>query len=97
MCGGATVWTVLDQYGIRPTDRVAIMGIGGLGHIAIKMAAAMGCHVVVLSSSESKREEALNFGAHEFHVLRQGEEIQGKIEPINHLLLCGSAQIDYEA
>lgn len=97
MCGGSTVWTVLDQYGIKPTDRVGIMGIGGLGHIAIKMAAAMGCHVVVLSSSESKREEALKFGAQEFHVLRQGEKFEEEMEPINHLLLCGSAQIDYEA
>ncbi|KAL6693137.1 GroES-like protein [Trichoderma pleuroticola] len=97
MCGGATVWTVLDQYNIRPTDRVAIMGIGGLGHIAIKMAAAMGCHVVVLSSSEAKREEAMKFGAKEFHVFRQGEKFEGKMEPINHLLLCGSAQVDYEA
>ncbi|KAL7781847.1 GroES-like protein [Trichoderma ceciliae] len=97
MCGGATVWTVLDQYGIKSTDRVAVMGIGGLGHIAIKMAASMGCHVIVLSSSESKREEAHKFGAQEFHVLRQGEKFEGKIEPINHLLLCGNAQIDYEA
>ncbi|KAM0257106.1 hypothetical protein ACHAQJ_004570 [Trichoderma viride] len=97
MCGGGTVWTVLDQYGIKPTDRVAIMGIGGLGHIAIKIAAAMGCHVVVLSSSEAKRQEALSYGAQEFHVLRQGEKFEEKMEPINHLLLCGSAAIDYEA
>ncbi|KAM0511450.1 hypothetical protein ACHAPE_009889 [Trichoderma viride] len=97
MCGGGTVWTVLDQYGIKSTDRVAIMGIGGLGHIAIKMAAAMGCHVVVLSSSESKRQEAMEFGAQEFHVLRRGEKFEDKMEPINHLLLCGNAQIDFDA
>jgi D-arabinose 1-dehydrogenase-like Zn-dependent alcohol dehydrogenase len=97
MCGGATVWTVLDQYGIKSTDRVGIMGIGGLGHIAIKMAAAMGCHVVVLSSSESKRQEAMEFGAQEFHVLRRGEKFEDKMEPINHLLLCGNAQVDYDA
>ncbi|KAK5991733.1 NADP-dependent alcohol dehydrogenase C 2 [Cladobotryum mycophilum] len=97
MCGGGTVWTILSQYGIKPTDRVGVMGIGGLGHIAIKMAAAMGCHVVVLSSSESKREEAIKFGAQEFHVFRQGEKFEGDIAPINHLLLTGSSQVDYAA
>lgn len=95
MCGGGTVWTVLSQYGIKSTDRVAVMGIGGLGHLAIKMASAMGCDVVVLSSSESKREEAVEFGAKEFHVIRPGEKTQDQIAPINHLLLCGSATIDY--
>ncbi|KAJ5340447.1 hypothetical protein N7541_009571 [Penicillium brevicompactum] len=94
MCAGATVWTVLSEYGIKATDRVAIMGVGGLGHLAIKLASAMGCHVVVLSSSESKREEAFNFGASEYHVFKAGEEIPN-FKPVNHLLLCGSASVDY--
>lgn len=95
MCAGATVWTVLTEYGIKATDRVAIMGIGGLGHIAIKLAAAMGCHVVVLSSSESKRQEAMDFGASEFHVFRSGQGPPKDCKPLKHLLLCGSASIDY--
>ncbi|KAH8815510.1 chaperonin 10-like protein [Xylogone sp. PMI_703] len=94
MCAGATVWTVLSRYGIRATDRVGILGIGGLGHIAIKLAAAMGCHVVVLSGSESKREEALSFGASEFYVIRDGKKPEG-FESLNHLLVCGSAKVDY--
>ncbi|KAJ5151303.1 uncharacterized protein N7482_010555 [Penicillium canariense] len=96
MCAGATVWTVLSEYGVRPTDRVAVMGIGGLGHLAIKLAAAMGCHVVVLSSSEAKREEAFGFGASEYHVFRSGQEMKD-FKPVNHLLLCGSANVDYAA
>ncbi|KAK9365298.1 GroES-like protein [Lipomyces kononenkoae] len=96
LCGGATVWTVLSQYNVRATDRVGVMGVGGLGHLAIKIAAAMGCHVVVLSSTESKREEAFRFGAKEFHVMRTGEPTQEGIEPLNHLLLCGSAKVDYD-
>jgi D-arabinose 1-dehydrogenase-like Zn-dependent alcohol dehydrogenase len=96
LCGGATVWTVLSQYNVKATDRVGVMGVGGLGHLAIKIAAVMGCHVVVLSSSESKREEAFRFGAKEFHVLRKGDPAQEAIEPLNHLLLCGSAKVDYE-
>lgn len=70
------------------------MGIGGLGHLAIKLAAAMGCQVVVLSSSEAKREEAFDFGASEYHVFKAGQEIPN-FKPVNHLLLCGSASVDY--
>ncbi|KFA63049.1 hypothetical protein S40285_06394 [Stachybotrys chlorohalonatus IBT 40285] len=95
MCAGATVWTILTEYGVRPTDRVAVMGIGGLGHLAIKLAAAMGCHVVVLSSSESKRQEAMEYGASEFHVFKSGGEAPEGFKPVKHLLLCGSAAIDY--
>ncbi|KAJ5093139.1 Polyketide synthase enoylreductase [Penicillium angulare] len=96
MCAGATVWTCLSEYDVRSTDRVAIMGIGGLGHLAIKLAAAMGCHVVVFSSSEAKRQEAFDFGASEYHVFRAGEELKD-CKPVNHLLLCGSANVDYSS
>jgi D-arabinose 1-dehydrogenase-like Zn-dependent alcohol dehydrogenase len=71
------------------------MGIGGLGHLAIKLAAAMGCHVVVLSSSESKRQEAMEYGASEFHAFLSGGEAPEGFKPVKHLLLCGSAAIDY--
>lgn len=94
MCAGATVWTVLTRFGVRPTDRVGILGVGGLGHLAIKLAAAMGCHVVVLSGSESKREDAMNFGAKEFHVLGDGGKPKD-FKGLNHLLVCGSAKADY--
>lgn len=96
MCAGATVWTVLSEYGVKPTDRVAIMGIGGLGHLAVKLASAMGCHTVVLSSSESKREDAFAFGASEYHVFRPGEDIPG-FKPVKHLLLCSNTGVDYNS
>jgi D-arabinose 1-dehydrogenase-like Zn-dependent alcohol dehydrogenase len=95
ICAGATVWSVLSEFGARPTDRVGIMGIGGLGHIAIKLAAAMGCHVVALSSSESKRKEAMEFGASEYHVFRSGQLPPKDFRPVKHLLLCGNAGVDY--
>ncbi|KAL2349799.1 chaperonin 10-like protein, partial [Cryomyces antarcticus] len=59
MCGGATVWGGLPLYGDRATDRVGVVGIGALGHRAIQFAATMGCEVVVFSSTESKRTEAI--------------------------------------
>ncbi|KAF4976587.1 hypothetical protein FZEAL_6765 [Fusarium zealandicum] len=97
MCAGSTVWTVLTKYGVRCDDRVAVMGIGGLGHLAIKLAAAMGCHVVVLSSSESKRQEAMEYGASEYHVWKSGDEPPADFKPVKHLLLCGSASINYSS
>ncbi|CAG9954514.1 unnamed protein product [Clonostachys rosea f. rosea IK726] len=95
MCAGATVWTVLSEYGVLPTQRVGVMGIGGLGHLAIKLAAAMGCEVVVLSSSEAKRQEAMDYGASEYHVFRCGDKPPVDFKPLKHLLLCGSASVDY--
>lgn len=47
MCGGAIVWTVFSRYGVESTDRMGILGIGSLGHLAIKLAAAMGCQLEI--------------------------------------------------
>ncbi|PCG96071.1 Polyketide synthase, enoylreductase [Penicillium occitanis (nom. inval.)] len=95
LCAGGTVWTVLTEYGIKATDRVGILGIGGLGHLAIKLGAALGCHVVVLSSSDTKRQEAFEFGAKEYYVLKSGEKPEG-LKPLDHLLVCGSSSsMDY--
>ncbi|KAJ4299133.1 hypothetical protein N0V90_004377 [Kalmusia sp. IMI 367209] len=66
MCGGATVFNALKGNGIQSTDRVGIMGVGGLGHLAIQFASKMGCDVVVLSGTDSKKEEALKLGAKDF-------------------------------
>lgn len=65
LCGGQTVWTPLRQQ-TKAGDRVGILGLGGLGIMAIKFARALGCEVTALSSSASKAEEALKNGAHKF-------------------------------
>ncbi|GAQ44827.1 NAD(P)-dependent alcohol dehydrogenase [Aspergillus tubingensis] len=93
MCGGATVWTVLSRYGMQPRDRVGVLGIGGMGHLAIKMAAALGYHVVAFSGSESKKADCLAFGAKEYY-LTNGKSMED-MEPLKHLLLCGSSSEDY--
>lgn len=90
LCAGATVFTILNGPGVKATDRIGIMGVGGLGHLAIKLAAAMGNEVVVLSTSESKRKEALEFGATEFHVYNPANPISSGFKLLNHLLLCGN-------
>ncbi len=66
LCGGITVFSPLAMYA-KPTDRVGIIGIGGLGHMAVKFAAAYGCEVTAFTSSESKFDEAKGFGA--YHVV----------------------------
>jgi D-arabinose 1-dehydrogenase-like Zn-dependent alcohol dehydrogenase len=73
------------------------MGIGGLDHLAVKIASAMGCQVIVFSCKESKRREAFEFGAPEFHVLHDGQPLAESLEPVDHLLLCGSAKVDYHS
>ncbi|OKL63359.1 hypothetical protein UA08_01283 [Talaromyces atroroseus] len=96
MCAGATVWEILSKPSISHGDRVGVLGIGGLGHLAVKIGAQMGYHVVVLSSSEAKRDEAMKFGAKEFHVLHRGEPVSEEIAPLNHLLLCTSGRVNYD-
>lgn len=66
-CGGITVFNPIDLHGLKPTDRAAVIGIGGLGHMAIQFLSAWGCDVTAFTSSDSKAEEARNLGAH--HVI----------------------------
>ena len=75
MCGGATVFTALTQYQIKPTDRVGIVGIGGLGHLAIQFAAKMGCEVTVFSGTDSKKEEAQRLGASSFYATKDVKKL----------------------
>ena len=64
LCGGITVFSPFLTFGIKPTHRVGVVGIGGLGHMALKFARAWGCEVTAFTSSDSKRDEALEMGAH---------------------------------
>ncbi|CAM9642891.1 unnamed protein product, partial [Heterosigma akashiwo] len=66
LCAGNTVYNPLKEYITRPGMRVGILGVGGLGHLAVQFANAMGAQVVGISTSPSKRQEVLKLGAHEF-------------------------------
>ncbi|KAL5093426.1 hypothetical protein Trisim1_011230 [Trichoderma cf. simile WF8] len=94
MCGGSTVFNALKLNGIRPTDRVGVIGVGGLGHLAIQFASKMGCQVVVFSSTEQKRAEAMAFGASEFYTTKGVEKLEISA-PIDHLLVTSNAQPDW--
>ena len=71
LCGGITVFAPLRELNISPTSRVGVVGIGGLGHMALKFCKAWGCEVTAFTSSDSKAEEARAFGAH--HVVSTGD------------------------
>ncbi|KAL2844347.1 NADP-dependent alcohol dehydrogenase [Aspergillus pseudoustus] len=95
MCGGGTVWVPLVEQ-CKPYERVGIVGIGGLGHMAIQFAAKMGCDVVVFSSTEDKREEALRLGASEFYATKGVSDFKtlNLPKPIDRLIITTSAQVN---
>jgi len=68
MCGGATTFTSLKDYDVKPYHKIAVIGIGGLGHLAIKWGVKWGCEVTAFSTSSNKEEQAKSFGAHNFVV-----------------------------
>lgn len=94
-CAGATVFTALHD--VDSNDTVGIMGVGGLGHIAIQFAAKLGCRVVVLSGSDSKKSDAAKLGAHRFVAMKEGDvEKQLGDWKISRLLVTTSAQPDWQ-
>lgn len=66
LCAGITLYSPLRHWNAEAGKRVGIVGLGGLGHMGVKIARALGAHVTVLSHSEKKREDAMKMGAHEF-------------------------------
>jgi D-arabinose 1-dehydrogenase-like Zn-dependent alcohol dehydrogenase len=93
MCAGATVFSALRASGTEPTDRIGIIGVGGLGHLAIQFAPKMGFEVAVFSSPDNKKVEAMMLGATEFIATRTMKDLN--IRPINRLLVTASSQPDW--
>lgn len=77
LCAGITTWSPLRHWQAGPGKKVGIVGIGGLGHMGIKLAHALGAQVVAFTTSEGKREAALALGAEEVVVSRNAEEMAG--------------------
>jgi len=96
-CGGITVFNPLVQYDVSPTAKVAVIGIGGLGHIALAFLNAWGCEVTAFTSSDSKREEALKLGAHHTLNSRNAAEIEGAAGRFDLLLSTVNVGLDWGA
>ena len=94
LCAGITTWSPLRQWNAKQGDRVAVMGLGGLGHMAVKFAAAMGCEVTVLSTSPSKEEDAKALGAHKFVVTKDAEAMKGIRNYFDLIINTVSAPMD---
>jgi uncharacterized zinc-type alcohol dehydrogenase-like protein len=76
LCAGITTYSPLRHWNAGPGKKVGVVGIGGLGHMGVKIAHAMGAHVVAFTTSESKRQDALDLGADEVVVSRNADEMK---------------------
>ncbi|MDG3007856.1 NADPH-dependent aldehyde reductase Ahr [Paludisphaera mucosa] len=96
LCGGITVFNPLALYAL-PTSRVGVVGIGGLGHMALKFAAAYGCDVTAFTSNPGKFEEARGFGAHHVVATRDSEEVRKLGRSLDLLLVTTNVPLDWDA
>jgi len=97
LCAGITVYSPIRNHGVRPSSRVAIVGIGGLGHLALQFARAFGAEVTALSTSVDKEPEAKKLGAHHFVNTRETAEIKKVARSFDFVLSSVSADQDWQA
>jgi uncharacterized zinc-type alcohol dehydrogenase-like protein len=97
MCGGITVFSPLVIHGVKPLDRVGVVGIGGLGHLALKFARAWGCEVTAFTSSTAKRDEALALGAQRSVSSIDRDEMKQIAGSLDFLLVTVGATLDWDA
>jgi uncharacterized zinc-type alcohol dehydrogenase-like protein len=97
LCAGITTYSPLRRFGVRAGHRVAVVGLGGLGHMAVKLAVAMGAEVTVLSSSEAKRADAQTLGAQAFANTREKATFKAPSARFDLILDCVSAPHDVNA
>lgn len=94
LCAGITTYSPLHHWNIKPGDKVAVIGLGGLGHMAVKIAAAMGAEVTVLSTSIKKKEDALRMGAKNFVVTKDNEVFKKYANSFDFMINTAAGNID---
>jgi uncharacterized zinc-type alcohol dehydrogenase-like protein len=97
LCGGITVFAPLTTYGVKPTDRVGVVGIGGLGHMAIRFANAWGCEVTAFTSNSSKVGELRKLGTHRVVSSRDSADILKAANTLDFLLVTVNIPLDWSA
>lgn len=96
-CGGATVFNPIVQFGIKPTQRVGVIGIGGLGHLALQFLNKWGCEVTAFSSSTSKQDEMRRLGAHHTVSSRDDAELAKLKGTLDFILVAANATLNWPA
>src|SRR6184192_1689477 len=97
LCAGITTYSPMRHWGATKVKKVGVVGLGGLGHMAVKFAHAFGAHVVVFTTSPNKKEDALRLGAHEVVVSRNANEMQKHASSFDFILDAVSAEHDINA
>ena len=94
-CGGITVFNPLVQFDIKPTSKVAVIGIGGLGHLALQFLNAWGCEVTAFTSSDNKADEAKAMGAHSVINSRDAKQIEAANGQFDLIISTVNVKLDW--
>ena len=97
LCAGITTYSPLRHWGVTKGKKVGVVGLGGLGHMGVKLAHAMGAHVVVFTTSPGKKEDALRLGADEVVISKDANEMAKHAGSFNFILDAVAAQHDINA
>jgi len=97
LCAGITTWSPLRHWKVGPGQKVGIVGLGGLGHMGVKFAKALGAHVVLFTTSPSKVEDGKTLGAHEVVISKNADEMKAHHASFDFILDCVSADHDMNA
>lgn len=96
MCAGLTVYSSLRAHSAGPSTRVGVIGVGGLGHLALQFGRALGCRVTAFSSSPEKEEEALGLGAEDFVRIDDRPSLKQRGDSYDLLLYTNHANVDWK-
>ena len=97
LCAGITTYSPMRHWGVTTGKKVGVVGLGGLGHMAVKFAHALGAHVVVLTTSLKKKEDAMTLGADEVVVSRNTDEMSKHVGSFDFIIDTVSAEHDINA
>lgn len=95
LCAGITTYSPLRHWNVGPGHKVAVLGLGGLGHMAVKFAVAFGAEVTLLSTSASKEEDAKRLGAHKFVLTKDEDQVKAVFNTFDFIIDTVSAPHDY--
>jgi alcohol dehydrogenase (NADP+) len=95
LCAGITTYSPMRRWGVEAGDKIAVVGLGGLGHMAVKFGVAFGAEVTVLSTSPSKEKDAKRLGAHKFINTKDEEQVKSVSNYFNFIIDTVSAEHDY--